>query len=129
MPSESGGFFGSDGFGPIIPTQAESGLLSFGCFGVSENFQIVIPRKQKSKIPSFPQKRESSLSGFGDFRHITARFDSVICPALVIADNTVVFSFPDSRLRGNDGGGLAVFPISLCGFSLPDFRPLGNNGI
>ncbi|HGS8438642.1 hypothetical protein [Neisseria lactamica] len=129
MPSESGGFFGSDGFGPIIPTQAESGLLSFGCFGVSGNFQIVIPRKQKSKIPSFPQKRESSLSGFSDFRHISTRFDSVISPVSVIADNTVVFSFPDSRLRGNDGGRLAVFPDKSLRLLIAGFRPLGNNGI
>ncbi|ANX21566.1 hypothetical protein CIJ63_09225 [Neisseria meningitidis] len=69
MPSESGGFLGSDGF------------------------WLIIPRKQKPKIPSFPQKRESSLSGFSDFRHISARFNFVISPVSVIADNTVVFHF------------------------------------
>ncbi|MBG8632224.1 hypothetical protein EVB14_10150 [Neisseria meningitidis] len=53
-----------------------------------------LPRKQtKPKIPSFPQKRESSLSGFSDFRHISARFNFVISPVSVIADNTVVFYF------------------------------------
>ncbi|ANX97518.1 hypothetical protein A6J53_06540 [Neisseria meningitidis] len=69
MPSESGGFLGSDGF------------------------WLIIPRKQKSKIPSFPQKRESSLSGFSNFRHISTRFDSVISPVSIISDNTVVFHF------------------------------------
>ncbi|MBG8582408.1 hypothetical protein E0W32_08285 [Neisseria meningitidis] len=59
----------------------------------SDGFWLIIPRKQKSKIPSFPQKRESSLSGFSDFRHISARFNFVISPVSVIADNTVVFHF------------------------------------
>ncbi|OOG98129.1 hypothetical protein B1A91_07250 [Neisseria meningitidis] len=34
-----------------------------------------------------------SLSGFSDFRHISARFNFVISPVSVIADNTVVFHF------------------------------------
>ncbi|EFH21968.1 hypothetical protein NEIPOLOT_02287 [Neisseria polysaccharea ATCC 43768] len=70
MPSESGGFFG---FGRLL----------------SHPF----PRKQKSKIPSFPQNRESSLSDFSNFRHISTRFDSVISPVSIISDNTVVFHF------------------------------------
>ncbi|HFC6730928.1 TPA: hypothetical protein ACFN7P_001720 [Neisseria meningitidis] len=70
MPSESGGFFW---FGRL--------------------WAHPFPRKQKPKIPSFPQKRESSLSGFSDFRHISTRFNFVISPVSVIADNTVVFYF------------------------------------
>ncbi|MBG8603750.1 hypothetical protein EJF90_11820 [Neisseria meningitidis] len=54
---------------------------------------IAAKTNQKPKIPSFPQKRESSLSGFSDFRHISARFNFVISPVSVIADNTVVFYF------------------------------------
>ncbi|HFC6348271.1 hypothetical protein [Neisseria lactamica] len=105
MPSESGGF--------LIRT----------VFGSS------FPRKQQPKIPSFPRRRKSSLSGFSDFRHISTRFDSVISPVSVIADNTVVFSFPDSRLRGNDGGRLAVFPDKSLRLLIAGFRLLGNNGI